>query len=104
MDWTAEEIRQLRYRLGWSRAELARSLNCALENVFDWEEGQTPPAETFRNDLQRFHHQAETNAERIQRRPVAERIMQERNLSQIHDMDVIDCLANGALSHLSFKP
>lgn len=92
MTWTADELRQLRYRLGWSQAEMARCLNLELSTVSQWEAGLVPPQEEHRNQLVRILHQAESNSERIHRRPIAEVIMRDRGLSQIHDMDVLDSL------------
>jgi transcriptional regulator with XRE-family HTH domain len=90
VNWNAHEIKQLRYRLGWSRAEMARSLNVQLATLNEWEAGAQLPKEDHRHLLLRILHQAESNAERVQRRPLAEVIMRERGWSQIHDLDVLD--------------
>lgn len=92
MSWSADEIRQLRYRLGWSRAELARILSLAPATVTSWEEGQIHPNDAHCNALLAILNQAESNAEKIQRRPIAEVVMRDRGLSQIHDLEVIDAL------------
>lgn len=92
MDWTATEIRQLRYRLGWSQAEFARSLKIELSTVSRWEAGDLTATPEERSALLRMHHQAESNSEKIQRRPVAEVMMRARGLCQIHDMDVLDLI------------
>jgi transcriptional regulator with XRE-family HTH domain len=91
--WTADEIRQLRHRLGWSQAEMARHLNLGLATVAAWESGLEPPLEEQCGRLRRIFHLAETNAERIQRRPIADAMMRTRGLSQIHDLEV----ANGVI-------
>ncbi len=92
MNWTAHEIKQLRYRLGWSQAELARFMKLELAKISAWELGASPPDEQYRSMLAKIYNQAESNAERIQRRPIAEVIMKDRKLSQIHDFDVIDSI------------
>ena len=92
LNWTAEELRQLRYRLGWSRAELARGLGCEVDQISAWEASESSPDSTHRNRLQLYLHQAEMVAENVQRRPVAEVIMNDRGLAQIHENDVIDSL------------
>jgi transcriptional regulator with XRE-family HTH domain len=104
VNWSADELRHLRYRLGWSRAELARSLGCEISVVFNWETGGLAPDTAHRNHLLHFFHQAEVNAESVQRRPVAELLMNSRGLAQIHESEVMDCLAGGELRDLSFKP
>jgi len=91
MNWSSDEIRQLRYRLGWSRAEMARLMNLAPATVQAWESGEKP-TEAQCNALLAILNQAESNAERIQRRPIAEVVMRDRGLSQIHDLEVIDAL------------
>ena len=88
MNWTSDEIKQLRYRLGWSQAEMARSLKLELTMVASWELGHQPPQEEHRHLLLSIMHQAESNAERVQRRPIAEMMMRTQGLSQIHDFDV----------------
>lgn len=88
MDWTAEELRHLRYRLGWSQAEMARCLNLELMTVSNFETGRAPVPSELKSSLLRILHQAESNSESVQRRPIAEVIMKTKNLSQIHDYDV----------------
>lgn len=92
MNWTGDEIRQLRYRLGWSQAEMARRLDLQLGTVMDWEAGRGALSEENRSVLLRILHQAESMAEKVHRRPIAEVMMKDRNLCQIHDMEVIDGL------------
>jgi transcriptional regulator with XRE-family HTH domain len=92
VNWTAQEIRQLRCRLGWSQAELARQMKTELAQISAWELGASPLGDQYRSRFAQFFHQAEMNAERIQRRPIAEIIMRDRGLSQIHDFDVIDSI------------
>ena len=90
MNWTAEEIRQLRYRMGWSQAEFARTLNLERSLITGWESGRFPPDQEHKSTLLRIFHQVESNCQKVLRRPVAEMIMKDRGLSQIHDFDVID--------------
>lgn len=92
VDWTATELRQLRYRLGWSQAEMAWRLNLDTAMISAWEKGGGSPLDEHRSALLRILHLAESNAEKIQRRPLAEAMMRNRGLSQIHDLDVIDGL------------
>lgn len=92
MTWTASEIRQLRYRMGWSQAEMARSLKLELATVTAWETGRSEVGEEHRSALIMIMNQAESNAEKVQRRPISEVIMKDRKLSQIHDFEVMDTL------------
>ncbi len=88
MEFSAVEIRQLRHRLGWSLAELARCLKTDLATVVRWEKGAIPPSNEQRNQLVNIMSQAESNSERVQRRPIAEVAMRERGLCQIHNFDL----------------
>jgi len=92
--WSAAEVRQLRYRLGWSRAEMARCLKLNPEMVSAWETGLFQPANEYCNALLAILNQAESNAEKVQRRPIAEVVMRDRGLSQIHDLEVIDAVTS----------
>lgn len=92
MHWTADEIRKLRYRLGWSQAEMARCLKQEAALISSWEAGRNVPSNECGNLLLSILHQAESNAEKVQRRPIAEVAMHDRGLSQIHDLEVIDLL------------
>ncbi len=102
MNWTADEFRQLRYRLGWSRAELARNLGCEIAQILEWESVGLAPGDSRCNRLLLLLQRAEMIAENVQRRPVAEVLMKDRGLAQIHENEVIDCLANGAFKNSGF--
>jgi DNA-binding transcriptional regulator YiaG len=95
-DWTAEDVRQLRYRMGWSRAELARFMNLSIATVNAWEAENVRPTDQQCNALLMILNQAESNSEKVQRRPFAEVVMRDRGLSQIHDLEVIDALIGKA--------
>lgn len=103
MEWNAIELRQLRCRLGWSRAELARRIGCQPTEILDWETGRCVPQMEQANNLAHFLHQAESIAASVQRRPVAEFLMTDRGWEQIHESQVIACLATGELSRHSLK-
>ncbi len=94
--WSAFEVRQLRYRLGWSRAEMARCLKLTPDMVCAWETGRFQPSEEHCSTLLAVLNQAESNAEKVQRRPIAEVVMRDRGLSQIHDLEVIDVMTGKA--------
>jgi transcriptional regulator with XRE-family HTH domain len=81
-------VRQIRYRFGWSRAEMARSMNCGVEQVLAWESGRTEPSAAARAQLTLFFAQVEANSQRVQRIPIAELIMETTGLDQIHDSQV----------------
>ncbi len=96
MSFNATEIRNLRYRLGWSQAEMARTLGCEGQTIMEWEAGKQTPTDEYRGLLMRFFQNVESNSDKLQRRPVAEVLMAEQGLEQIHDFDVLTTL-EGAL-------
>ena len=90
MNWTAEEVRQLRYRMGWSQAEMARSLKLEVLLISRVESGAAELPAEHRGTFLQIFQQAETLSEQMQRRPIAEVMMRNRGLSQIHDLEVIE--------------
>lgn len=84
---TGSELRQLRSRLGWSQAEMARNLNVELVAVSEIESGARAMPVELKSSLIRILFMADSNAAQAARRPIAEVIMKEKNLSQVHDFD-----------------
>jgi len=96
--FAASEIRQLRYRMGWTQSEMARTVGCKIELIAAWEQGSAQPGGEQQTTLIRFMQQAESNSEKIQRGPAAEDLMARRNLSQIHDSEVLAYLIDGSVA------
>ncbi|HVK60060.1 MAG TPA: helix-turn-helix transcriptional regulator [Bdellovibrionales bacterium] len=88
MNFTPEEVRQLRYRLGYSQAEMARHLHVDFSVFSQFEAGKGSLSTELNGMLVRILQQAESLADRTQRGPIAEVIMKDRGLSQIHDFEV----------------
>lgn len=86
--WSAAEVRNLRYRLGWCQAEMARNLNLDLHALASIEMGLQEVPSDLLSHLAQINRQASSSAERLQREPMAEAMMRDRGLSQIHDFDV----------------
>ena len=89
MNLSASDIRDLRCRMGWCQADLARRLACSLDVVAKYESGESEIDAAHGRLLSAVFHQAEAAAHRILRRPVAEILMRDRGISQIHDFDVL---------------
>ena len=92
------EIRQLRYRMGWTQVDLARTVGCKIELIAAWEAGAAKPAGDQETALVRFMQQAESNSEKIQRSPAAEELMSRRNIDQVHDSEVLAYLIDGSVA------
>lgn len=88
MNWTADDVRKLRYRMGWSQAEFALHLHVDLDTVVAWETGKVAPDIPHCNELLKILRKADDYAEKIHRQPIAEVMMRDQGLSQIHDLEV----------------
>lgn len=83
MEWTAEQIRSLRCRMGWSQADLARRLACESALIVRWEQGQEVPPMTTKPILEMLFQQAELAAHEILQSCQAEMALHERALESI---------------------
>ncbi len=81
--WTSAEIRQLRLRLGWSQAELARHLGCRQQTVSEWETDSYVPQNAYSKLLDLLHEHSQVHSDQVSRRPVAEAVMKQVGFSQI---------------------
>ncbi|MEQ1875669.1 MAG: helix-turn-helix domain-containing protein [Bdellovibrionia bacterium] len=81
--WSSAEIRQLRLRLGWSQAELARHLGCRQQTVSEWETDAYAPQNAYSKLLEQLKDQSQVHSDQIRRRPVAEAMMKQVGFSQI---------------------
>lgn len=86
--WTAQKIKSLRLRLGWSSADFSRRFGCTCEVTMDWERGVCPPTPTDILQLNRLEFYLESYCEQIARSPVADFAMSSRHLQQIYQNDV----------------
>lgn len=84
LDWNKETLRDLRLRLGWSRSELARKLQCAPEEIESWEEGTGLIAISMKSELEIMLRQAEACSQEVQFTPAAENECAKNALEQIH--------------------
>ena len=87
IEFTNDEMRKLRYRLGWSQAEMARNLKIEMSSMIGLESGSTTIPAEVKSSLVLISYQADSNADRTQRRALAETLMDEQGLSQIHNFD-----------------
>lgn len=80
--WSAKEVRELRWKLGWSRADLSRRIGISVEIVTGWELDVTPPPPDLVLELERLLEGAEEDAFRVARRPVVEIFLKEHHVTQ----------------------
>ena len=80
---TGTQLKQIRLRLGWCVAEMARRLSISVDEVLLIEQTQQHLEPQFKSicaDLVRY---ADDYSSRLQQDPVAEKIMSSKRLSQI---------------------
>lgn len=82
MPWTAEKIKSLRRRLGWSSSDLARRLQVETDLVLNWESGSHLPLEWVIDELSLLEKQAEANSDSIAQGPLAEVFLEEQHTEQ----------------------
>lgn len=84
-----EDIKQLRQRLGWSLAEMARRMGCSVETVAAWEAGHQSPDGEVISQLEYLESHLRSYSERILQTPLAEKVMHDDRLSQLTHRDLI---------------
>lgn len=80
---TGAHLKEIRLRLGWCAAELARHLSITVDEVLSIEQDKATLSVKFKAtcaDLVRF---ADDYSARLKQDPVAEKIMSSKRLSQI---------------------
>ena len=82
-EWTKQNIKSLRMRLGWSQADLARRLNCSSADVDLWETGEILPNPRVANELILIAKHADACSDEIHTSPLAESLCDRKALVQI---------------------
>lgn len=85
---TGNNLKEIRLRLGWSTAELARHLALSVDKTLQLEQDTqklTPKLKASYAELLRY---ADDYSNRIQQDPFAEKVMNLKKLSQITGTDL----------------
>ncbi len=83
LSWTGEKIKDLRHRLGWNQAELARRLRCRQQTVSEWETNIYQPQNAYSQLLDRIFENAQNFNIQVSKAPRAEAIMKDLKVSQV---------------------
>lgn len=86
--WSSIEVRELRWKLGWSQAEFARQLGCLQKLINEWEVGLHQPSQIHLEMLSRLEGESDIYTGRIQREAVADAFLEEQKASQITHSEV----------------
>lgn len=94
MIWTAQNAKELRQRLGWSVAEMARRMGCKVETVMAWEQGTLAMDGEVQNQMRLLEGHVLFNSKRISQTPRAEELMDRKKLAQLTHRDLIHSESN----------
>lgn len=84
------EFREVRLRLGWSLAEMARRMGCHQSLILKWESNhKTPDQETIRQYMSLRSH-VDEQAERMRQMPLAESFLKGEHRSQCSQEELIE--------------
>lgn len=90
MIWNGTKLRELRLRIGWSQAEMARQLGCDIELVRDWEfdDPEIPFGHSL--SLSVIYSTVESNSELSGQRALSQAVMKNLGVCQIgsHDLSL----------------
>ena len=86
--WNAFEIKKLRLRLGWSKAEMARHLGCSLQLVSELELGEQGPDQDVKNLMAHLQSWVDRNSEETLDQARAEQKLHDGGLAQLHRDDL----------------
>lgn len=81
--WNKQGLKSLRMRLGWSRADLARRMDCTGADIESFESGKSQPKLEFIQMLEIIYAQAETCSNELQSIPQCEKHMQKNSTDQV---------------------
>ena len=86
--WSADDIRQLRWRLGWSQAELARRLGCRQQTISGWETGIYEPQNAYSKLLEMLSSHVEHYSDQVASGSVAEAVMKQVGYTQVNSEEL----------------
>ena len=86
--WSSEEVRELRWRLGWSQSEFARRLGCVQKLINEWETGLNKPSDSQHKMLSRLEGEQDIYTRRIHREAIGDAYLEEQKKDQITHSEV----------------
>jgi transcriptional regulator with XRE-family HTH domain len=86
--WSSDEVRELRWKLGWSQSEFARQLGCLQKLIAEWENGLNEPSSVQHEMLMRLQGESDIYTGRIRCESQADAFLEEQKSSQITHTEV----------------
>lgn len=87
-EWDKAQARELRLRLGWSQADLARRLHIQVQEVIKWENGDSAPTDQILSDIEFLLRQADICSEEVLKAPLIEIELEQSRLTQLNSESV----------------
>lgn len=88
MNLNKHEIRNLRQRLGWTMAEMARRMGCTTVLIQAWENGSMLPDPEAMNQLHYLQFHVDKKSYQVGQTPLAEKEMESRGVAQLTHRDL----------------
>lgn len=82
-DWTGRELKNLRRRMGWSQADVARRLNCEASLIAAWEKEEVYPHRTHERMLELLARHTESSNRDMESHAIADSELERQGLTQI---------------------
>lgn len=82
MAWTGDEIKDLRLKLGWSRAELGRRLGFNLDQMFALEAGQLPLDQEVVHELDMMRDHLDDYSRNLKMNAISDEHMKKASVTQ----------------------
>ena len=87
--WTADKIRDLRWRLGWSQTELARHLGCRQQTISEWETGLYAPQNAYSKLLDQFADRNESYRHQMRVDSASDIVLRQSRKTQVSTDEVL---------------
>ena len=87
---TNDDLKIIRQRLGWSRAEMARRHGADLSIIESWESGDAQPDAAALNHYHFLRNGVDEAADQIARTPAAESRLESDGLAQVAQRELLN--------------
>lgn len=89
MIWKAEKIKELRLRLGWSKAEFARRFGGTVDLISAWESGEHTPTTDDIDQFETLSMQISEYSNELKISSLCRQNMKENALNQIPHSEIV---------------
>lgn len=83
LEWNKESVRALRLRLGWSKSDMARRLQCSLTDLESFEDGQSEMKSLIKSQLEMMYRQCQECSDEVKYTAASENVLEKSALEQV---------------------